>query len=302
MQAEITVPGSKSITNRALILAALADATTILDGALWSEDTQVMVEALQRLGFEITVEADANEYCNRKITVPGLGGKVPDGGTAEKPMELFVGNAGTAARFLAAFVCLGKGVYRLRGSPRMHERPQAALFESLRQLGYRIDSPNNQLPADIFGTGPREGVCTVSIEESSQFASALLLCAKVGGWKVNVSGESLEEAPYVVMTQRLIEIFPPKDGRFQIEADASSASYFCAANWLVRWQHRERIEKRILSGHQKAHELSELYAIGWTRFAWPLSRNQNGRLTRRFPIFCRCRVKFRARRISATAS
>ena len=259
VHAEISVPGSKSITNRALILAALAGATTILDGALWSEDTQVMVEALQRMGFCITVEPDANEYCNRKITVQGLGGKIPDGGTAEKPLELFVGNAGTAARFLAAFVCLGRGVYRLHGSPRMHERPQAALFESLRQLGYRVDSANNQLPADIYGAGRREGTCTVSMEESSQFASALLLCAKVGGWKIEVSGESFEEAPYVVMTQRLIESFPPRYGRFQIEADASSASYFCAANWLLRWQHRERIEKRILSGYQKTHALSELY-------------------------------------------
>ena len=151
VRAEITVPGSKSITNRALILAALAEGETILTGALWSEDTQIMVECLQELGFMVNVEPDPNEICNRTITVYGRGRKVPGGGTMENPLELFVGNAGTAARFLAALVCLGKGVYRLHGVPRMHERPQAALFKALRELGYRVDSRNDKLPAKIFG-------------------------------------------------------------------------------------------------------------------------------------------------------
>src|SRR5664279_6020173 len=150
-RAEITVPGSKSITNRALILAALGEGETTLRGALWSEDTQVMVECLQELGFMVNVELDAQEACNRTITVYGKGGLVPTGGTEEQPLELFVGNAGTAARFLAALVCLGKGVYRLHGVPRMHVRPQAALFVALRELGYRVDSPNDKLPAKIFG-------------------------------------------------------------------------------------------------------------------------------------------------------
>src|SRR5258706_6220022 len=140
VHAEITVPGSKSITNRALILAALADGETILQGALWSEDTQVMVEALRKLGFEVNMEPDPDEFSNRTITVMGLGGRIPKAGTEEKPLEIFVGNAGTAARFLAALVCLGQGVYRLHGVPRMHERPQAALFDALRELGYRIES------------------------------------------------------------------------------------------------------------------------------------------------------------------
>ena len=135
VRAEITVPGSKSITNRALILAALADGETTLQGALWSEDTQVMVECLQELGFMVNVAPDPHEACNRTITVYGAGGKFQRGGTLEQPLELFVGNAGTAARFLAAMVCLGEGVYRLHGVPRMHERPQAALFHALRELG-----------------------------------------------------------------------------------------------------------------------------------------------------------------------
>jgi 3-phosphoshikimate 1-carboxyvinyltransferase len=235
VKAEITVPGSKSITNRALILAALADGEVTLKGALWSEDTQVMTDCLQKLGFSISVKPDPDEFCNRTITVQGLGGKIPNAGTDDKPLELFVGNAGTAARFLSAFVCLGEGVYRLSGVPRMHERPQAALFKALRELGYQVESPNDKLPAVITGnSGSRmskpERSCTVSIEKSSQFASALLLCAQAGNWRVKVVGENAEESPYVAMTVKMIEEFAGPSRFFQIEPDASSASYFLAAN------------------------------------------------------------------------
>jgi 3-phosphoshikimate 1-carboxyvinyltransferase len=252
VRAEITVPGSKSITNRALILAALAEGETTLQGALWSEDTEVVVECLRDLGFMINLEPDPNEACNRTITVYGKGGVVPSGGTEAQPLELFVGNAGTAARFLAAFVCLGKGVYRLHGMPRMHERPQAELFSALRQLGYTIESENHneKLPAKITtavtsGVAPRFGLqgrqpagaaaasCSVSIEESSQFASALLLSANAGNWNVKIQGENAEESPYVVMTSELIKIFPHQSGTFQIEPDASSGSYFLAAERLL---------------------------------------------------------------------
>ncbi len=230
VRAEITVPGSKSITNRALILAALADGETILRGALWSEDTQIMVECLQELGFMVNVEADPAETCNRTITVYGNGGAVPPGGTEAQPLDLFVGNAGTAARFLAPFLCLGSGVYRLHGVPRMHERPQAALFSALRELGYHVESEkgNDKLPVKIFGEGSKKGKCRVSIEQSSQFASALLLSAKHGGWEIEIVGENADESPYVAMTSKLIEAFP-KGGEFQIEPDASSGSYFWAA-------------------------------------------------------------------------
>ncbi|MCX6925635.1 MAG: hypothetical protein NT154_20855, partial [Verrucomicrobia bacterium] len=135
--------------------------------------------------------------------------------------------------FLAAMVCLGKGVYRLHGVPRMHERPQAPLFHALRELGYRIESVNDKLPALIHGSGPRAAKCRVSIDESSQFASALLLCADAGKWQVAVSGENAEESPYVAMTAKLVAAFPTSRGRFQIEPDASSASYFWAAGFLL---------------------------------------------------------------------
>ena len=233
VRAQISVPGSKSITNRALILAALGEGETTLHGALWSEDTQVMVECLQELGFMVNVEPDPQETCNRTITVYGRSGLVPPGGTEAQPLELFVGNAGTAARFLAALVCLGQGVYRLHGVPRMHQRPQAPLLNALRELGYRIDAPNDKLPALIFGTGPRAAKCRVGIEESSQFASALLLCAGVGQWQPEVTGQNAEESPYVAMTSKLIQTFPEAGGTFQIEPDASSASYFWAAGFLL---------------------------------------------------------------------
>jgi len=262
VRAEITVPGSKSITNRALILAALADGRTTLRGALWSEDTQVMTDCLRALGFTVDVQPDPAESCNRTITVDGLGGRLPRAGTTERPLELFVGNAGTAARFLAAMVCLGDGVYRLSGVPRMHERPQAALFAALRELGYRVESEhgNDKLPARIFGESRRRreesltnspdprpqtpdpnqslltssptGKCSVSVAESSQFASALLLAGGVGGWQVEITGANEDELPYVDMTRELVKVFPAKGGEFQIEPDASSGSYFWAAAGL----------------------------------------------------------------------
>jgi len=291
VRAEITVPGSKSITNRALILAALAYGEVTLEGALWSEDTQIMVECLQELGFMVNVAPDPDEVCNRTITVYGQGGRVPGGGTAENPLDLFVGNAGTAARFLAALVCLGKGVYRLQGVPRMHERPQAALFKALRELGYRVDSPNEKLPVIIFGSSRRESAqtsksevsqsrltsaATVSIQESSQFASALLLCAKTGGWQIEVTGENAEESPYVAMTSKMIEAFPHSGGKFQIEPDASSGSYFWAVEWI---QTMARMEKFLLEAMKRRktgnlpkwmQEPSGIEIKNWPQSDWQL--------------------------------
>src|SRR5262245_5662430 len=234
-QSTVVLPGSKSLTNRALILAALANGAVTLRGSLWSEDTQAMVDCLERLGFGVRVEGDASEPANRTITVEGRGGAIPNAGTAERPLELFVENAGTAARFLPAMLCLGHGSYRVSGIARMHQRPQAALVHALRELGYRIDTPNDRLPATVHGTGPRPGAaCTVSVEESSQFASALLLSAGIGGWKVTVTGGNEDELPYVDMTRRLVKDFPWDGGIYDIEADASGASYFWGADWLLR--------------------------------------------------------------------
>lgn len=309
VRAEITVPGSKSITNRALILAALADGEVTLKGALWSEDTQIMVECLQELGFMVNVDADPDEFCNRTITVYGTGGAVPPGGTESQPLDLFVGNAGTAARFLAAFVCLGKGVYRLSGVPRMHERPQAALFSALRELGYRVEAENGneKLPVKIShrdtenteklktGSVPpgQNRKCQVSIAESSQFASALLLCAKMGGWQIEITGENAEESPYVEMTRRMLKVFP-HGGTFQIEPDASSGSYF----WGLFWKKKRSIlEWEKMAPHEEETIDWPVFVASWPfNSDWQIDKNYPDLLSR--SIFATCKQKVVISRIS----
>jgi 3-phosphoshikimate 1-carboxyvinyltransferase len=278
VQARVSVPGSKSITNRALILAALAEGETTVQGALWSEDTQVMVDCLQELGFMVNVEPDLNEVCNRTITVYGRGGVVPPGGSEEQPVELFVGNAGTAARFLAPLVCLGKGVYRLHGTERMHQRPQAALFQALRELGYRVEAPNDKLPALLHGAGPRPGKCRISIVESSQFASALILCSVKGRWKVETTGENAEESPYVKMTDNLVATFPHLGGAIQIEPDASSGSYFLAAGHLLYGSVRHLPTDRQEMADWLTPGPSVVSVAHWPTSGWQVDQRFSGAL------------------------
>jgi 3-phosphoshikimate 1-carboxyvinyltransferase len=221
----ITVPGSKSITNRALILAALADGKCTLRGALWADDTQVMVDSLQKLGFEVTVDPDPAEECNRTITVVGRRGEIP----AEKA-ELYVGNAGTAARFLTALVCLGHGEYTIRGDARMHERPMKELFEVLRVQGADIPQSTVSLPVTIRAHGLKSGAISVSGDKSSQFASALILISKHAELKVGMSGVSpTDVGQYFLMTSHMVENWKWPGYEYQIEPDFSSASYFWAA-------------------------------------------------------------------------
>ena len=220
----ITVPGSKSITNRALILAALADGKCTLRGALWADDTQVMVDSLKKLGFEVTVEPDPNEECNRTITVVGHGGEIP-----AKKAELYVGNAGTAARFLTALVCLGHGEYRIDGDARMRERPMRDLFDALHQLGIEVQAGRDRLPVVLRARGLKGGKVTVSAKQSSQFASALLLIVDKAQFKLQLA-EPDEPYSYVDMTCRMTETFH-RD--YLIEPDLSSASYFVASGWIT---------------------------------------------------------------------
>jgi 3-phosphoshikimate 1-carboxyvinyltransferase len=117
----------------------------------------------------------------------------------------------------------------------MHERPQAGLFQALRQLGYRVDSPNDRLPATIHGTAPRKNAsCSVSTEESSQFASALVLCAQRALWHIAAADKAAGQESYLEMTHKLIRSFPGHGGEFHVEPDASSAGYFLAAQWLMQ--------------------------------------------------------------------
>jgi 3-phosphoshikimate 1-carboxyvinyltransferase len=269
-ESKVVLPGSKSLTNRALLLAALAGAPVTLRGALWSEDTQAMVECLERLGFGVEVADDPAEPANRTLKVQGAGGRIPNAGTPDRPLELFVENAGTAARFLPPMLCLGHGSYRVSGIERMHQRPQAALVQALRQLGYRIDTPNDRLPAVIHGTGPHPGAaCSVSVEESSQFASALLLSAGIGGWQIAVTGGNEDELPYVDMTRRLVKDFPWNGGTYDVEADASGASYFWGADWLLRERgSRVTVVPTPRSGMQADQKFLDLIAQGPWRPAY----------------------------------
>jgi 3-phosphoshikimate 1-carboxyvinyltransferase len=241
----LRLPGSKSISNRTLLLAALAEGTTRVSGLLDSDDTRVMLDALRSLGVAVAAGSREDE---RIVTgVPG--------GFPVKEASLFLGNAGTAFRSLTAVLALGDGRYRLEGVPRMHERPIGDLVDALRQAGARIDYLANEgFPPLAIGPRDRRAGATVSVrgEVSSQYLTGLLLAlgATGGGVRVEVAGELISK-PYVEMTLALMERFGvrvdregwgaftvPAGARYRspgavgVEGDASSASYFLAAGLL----------------------------------------------------------------------
>jgi 3-phosphoshikimate 1-carboxyvinyltransferase len=241
IRATVRPPGSKSITNRALVCAALADGTSTIAGALDSEDTRVMIEGLQRLGIKIESADDG-----RTLIVQGAGGKVP-----ELEADLFCANSGTTIRFLTAVATLGHGAFRLDGVERMRERPIADLLEALNQLGadVRSEAGNGCPPVIVHANGLSGGTATVRGDISSQFLSALLMAAPSARSRVElqIQGE-LVSRPYVKMTTGVMRAFgvdvdaSSDFGRFDIRApqayaasryvvepDASAASYFWAA-------------------------------------------------------------------------
>ncbi len=236
--AVVPIPGSKSLTNRALISAALAQGATRLSNALFSDDTVVMVDSLRRLGFAVDVDRDA-----LRMSVHGLGGRIPAAAA-----DLFVGNAGTAARFLTAMVALGRGRYRLDGSARMRERPIQDLLDALVALGATASSTAGSPPVVVDAQGLRGGRATVRGETSSQFVSAILMAAPYASDNVDLSVDGrLVGAPYVEMTVAVMREFGARieheDLRrfripggqhyrardYAVEPDASSAAYFFAA-------------------------------------------------------------------------
>jgi 3-phosphoshikimate 1-carboxyvinyltransferase len=245
--ATIRVPGSKSITNRALVLAALnaADGGCELRGALCSEDTQIMVACLRDLGFEVSAD-----WAAEKITVQRPAGETIPASDA----DLFVGNSGTTMRFLTALVSLGKGRYRIDGVPRMRERPIEDLLIALRQLGARraeSEHHNGCPPVVIKASGLEGGRARMRRDISSQFLSAVFMAAPFARSRVTISTHgNLVSSPYVEMTARMMEQFGLVEGKarwwletpidipfgsggriksYDIELDASAASYFAAA-------------------------------------------------------------------------
>src|SRR5258708_6641902 len=151
VNAEIQVPGSKSITNRALVLAALADGESVLENALFSEDSHWCSECLRLLGIEVIGDEQAERF-----TIKGLGGKIP-----ATSADLFVGNSGTTARFVVAAAALGHGDYRFDGVPRMRQRPIGNLLKTLRSLGAEIASPDDCFPLTVHGQGLHGGVTEI---------------------------------------------------------------------------------------------------------------------------------------------
>ena len=239
IQGEIRPPGSKSITNRALIIAALARGTSRLSGVLDSVDTRVMIDSLQRLGIDVEVD-----LANCIFTVHGRGGELP-----ANEAELWCENSGTSIRFLTALCAVGSGDYRLDGNTRMRERPIAPLVEALKSAGadIRCESDNGCPPVRLGAQGLPGGTITVDGGLSSQFLSALLMVSPVARQQqtIAVSGE-LVSRPYVDMTIAMMRDFgatveEPQPNQFvvsptgyqgrsyEIEPDASAASYFFAA-------------------------------------------------------------------------
>jgi 3-phosphoshikimate 1-carboxyvinyltransferase len=234
----VSVPGSKSLAARALVVSALAEGTTRLTGATLAEDIEHITDALRLLGFDVRDDATTEE-----ILVSGCGGSIPTNtGT------LFVGNAGTGARFLTALLALGNGEWEVDGDARMRERPIGHLVDALRQLGARVDATNGCPPVRIAGSGLRGGSVQVDGSLSSQFISALLMVAPYADRPVTLEVRgTLRSRPYVDMTLTVMRAFGvdvARDGArtftiaparyrspgvYAIEPDASAASYFFAA-------------------------------------------------------------------------
>ena len=274
IDAAVRVPGSKSITNRALVLTALADGRSLLEGALVAEDSEVMIGALRELGFSIGVEGTT-------FTVDGAGGRIP-----EQRAELDLRLSGTSIRFLTALVGLGRGHYRLDGNDRMRQRPIQDLVDALRSLGVKAGTPFDTgcPPVVVESKGLPGGEAFIAGDRSSQYLSALLMVAPYAETPVtlNVTGE-LQSKPFVDLTLGLMEAFGvavERDGyarfkvspasyrsrRYRVEGDAMAAGYFWAAAAVTGGRVRvENLGRNSLQGDRRLVEVLEQMGC---RVAW----------------------------------
>lgn len=242
IEGEINLPGSKSLSNRALLVAALAKGTSRITNLLDSDDTRYMLSALKTLGIQYTLSEDKTE-----CIIVGNCGPI----SSEGIHELFLGNAGTAMRPLCAALCLGQGAYLLTGEARMKERPIGHLVDALRQAGANITYKENEgyPPLQIEANSLSGGDVEIEGAISSQFLTALLLAAPMAkeDMTITILGE-LVSKPYIDITLHIMKVFGVevlndnyetfkiKGGQtyqavetFMVEGDASSASYFLAA-------------------------------------------------------------------------
>ena len=246
LDADLVVPGSKSLTNRALLVAALAAGESLLEGALVAEDAEVMRTALVRLGAQIAVRSGGPAGAD--LTVIGVDGRWPVAGA-----ELDVRLSGTAVRFLTAAVCLGRGRFRLDGTARMRERPIEDQLEALRALGVdaRSERGSGCPPVVVQADGLPGGRVTVAGDRSSQYLSGLLLAAPYARAPLTLEvGGVLQSKPFVDVTLALMAAFGAqveRDGyqrfhvpsggyrgrHYRIEGDAMAAGYFWAAAALT---------------------------------------------------------------------
>lgn len=260
VDAVVRPPGSKSITNRALMIAALASGTSALHGVLESDDTAAMAECIAALGADVGLDPSSG-----LATVQGVNGRTAGaddlGADGSSPVELPARLSGTTARFVLAACALGPGPYVVHGLEPLRARPMGGSITALRQLGATVVATDGGLPAEVAGGPVRGGAVTISGDASSQFVSGLAMAGACmpDGLTLTVPGD-LVSLPYVTMTMAVMEAFgasavmeaisddvPPSDGgvvggwslrvapggyracRFDIESDASAASYFLAA-------------------------------------------------------------------------
>lgn len=241
---ETCVPGSKSITNRALLIAALAEGTSVLHGVLFSDDSRHFMQALYDLGFPIHIDEDENT-----VTIEGFGGNIPN-----DEAEIYVGSAGTAARFLTAFLGLSKGKYRIAASEQMKKRPMKELLVALEEMGSEITYEEEEycFPFTIGNFECKKSKITIDVDKSSQFLSALLISSVLlpQNFMIKVTGN--HGMSYVSMTMRMMQHFGVGIERtimgsyrrrhdngyeaceYNIEPDVSAACYFYALAPLLR--------------------------------------------------------------------
>ena len=287
VEATVDVPGSKSITNRALMLAALAEGTTHLSGALSSDDTRYMARALTQFGFDVRWDVPS-----ATIEVKGGAGQAGRGRA-----EVFIGNAGTAARFLTAAAALWSGEFHIDGIARMRERPIAPLVEALRSLGGVVQGARAPgcIPLSIRGGSLRGGEVSIPGDVSSQYITALLMIAPYlpRGLDLTVTGAQVSR-PYIEMTIAMMRAFgvdvrPEGTDRlsvrggqrytgcgYAIEPDASGASYFFAAAAVTGGRVRVRgLSRGAIQGDLRLVEILAAmgcevrYGDDWTEVRGP---------------------------------